>query len=544
VIVTEWEQFPRARSAATLGEIRRQNVVDWRNIYRADELKRLRLSSMDRVARPRINADRRSTDRHPDTTSVRCRGTASVCREEHAAVLVAPPGAGKTTRVPLVLREEAGRRRKDLRARAAAARRARGGRAHGATLGEQVGDTVGLRVRFGSRCRADPHRGVTEGIFTRLILDDPARRRRAVLFDEFHERSLDADLGLRWRADAQQGLREDLKMLVDVGDARRRAGGKLWRARGDRKQGRAFPVETRYLPARSRAPIERQVPTPMRRAGAQADRSWCFCRGGEIRRTETCCANASSDPAVDIVALYRALEPRSRTARSRRAAGRARSCWRPRSRRRSHHRRRARRDRLRLARVPRYEPDVGLTRLETVRVSRAAADQRARPRRPHEPGFATGSGTSRRPLRSSLTRSRKSWRPTSRGFVLDLAQWGVDRSANWPFLDPPPQARGLRRGACCELGAHRLPTAASPTRAASLRALPLPPRLARMIVDAAREGAGASPPRSPRSLTERGWAATTSISATGSTSSGARALRARRGCAPHGEALGRGRRRR
>src|SRR6185437_11242269 len=96
-----------------------------------------------------------------------------------------------------------------LAARAAAARMA-------STLGEQVGDTVGLRVRFGSKIgKRTRIEVVTEGVFTRLVLDDPSLHgTAAVLFDEFHERSLDADLGLALARDVQQGLREDLKILV------------------------------------------------------------------------------------------------------------------------------------------------------------------------------------------------------------------------------------------------------------------------------------------------------------------------------------------
>src|SRR3954471_19944676 len=137
-------------------------------------------------------------------------------RARNVAVLVAPPGAGKTTRVPLVRAGEPWARGKILvleprriAARAAADRMA-------ATLGERVGETVGLRVRFGSRVSARTRiEVVTEGVFTRLILDDPELGGiAAVLFDEFHERSLDADLGLALARDAQQGLREDLRILV------------------------------------------------------------------------------------------------------------------------------------------------------------------------------------------------------------------------------------------------------------------------------------------------------------------------------------------
>src|SRR5882672_11188141 len=141
----------------------------------------------------------------------------AVLRAGNAAVLVAPPGAGKTTRVPLVLAAEAWARDRKiivleprrLAARAAAARMA-------ATLGEAVGDTVGYRVRFGSKVsRATRIEVVTEGVFTRMVLDDPSLDGvAALLFDEFHERSLDADLGLALARDVQQGLREDLKLLV------------------------------------------------------------------------------------------------------------------------------------------------------------------------------------------------------------------------------------------------------------------------------------------------------------------------------------------
>src|SRR4029079_7814656 len=131
-------------------------------------------------------------------------------RASNAAVLVAPPGAGKTTRVPLVLAEEPWAKSgkvlvlepRRIAARAAADRMAK-------TLGERVGDTVGLRVRFGSKVSAKTRiEVVTEGVFTRMILDDPELDGiAAVLFDEFHERSLDADLGLALARDVQQGLR-------------------------------------------------------------------------------------------------------------------------------------------------------------------------------------------------------------------------------------------------------------------------------------------------------------------------------------------------
>ena len=132
-------------------------------------------------------------------------GLTAALHDRSAAVLVAPPGAGKTTRVPLVLAAEPwaeGRKilvlePRRIAARAAAERMAR-------TLGESVGETVGYRVRFGSKIsRKTRVEVVTEGVFTRLIMDDPAHDGvAAVLFDEFYERSLDADLGLALARDA------------------------------------------------------------------------------------------------------------------------------------------------------------------------------------------------------------------------------------------------------------------------------------------------------------------------------------------------------
>src|SRR5437899_2953438 len=188
----------------------------------------------------------------------------------NAAVLVAPPGAGKTTRVPLVLARESWAKDKNLivleprrlAARAAAARMA-------ATLGEAVGETVGYRVRFGSKVsRRTRIEVVTEGVFTRMVLDDASLEGvAALLFDEFHERSLDADLGLALARDVQQGLREDLRLVVmsaTIDGARIAA--LLGNAPVIESQGRAFPVETRYLGRDPRARIEEQMADAVTRA--------------------------------------------------------------------------------------------------------------------------------------------------------------------------------------------------------------------------------------------------------------------------------------
>ena len=312
----------------------------------------------------------------------------------NAAVVVAPPGAGKTTRVPLVLAAQPWAKDRKilvleprrLAARAAAARMA-------ASLGEQVGDTVGLRVRFDSKIsRRTRIEIVTEGVFTRLILDDSALDGiAAVLFDEFHERSLDADLGLALARDVQTALREDVRLVamsatLDGGRVARLLGG----APVIESAGRAFAVDTRYLGRDPRVPIERQV-ADAASSVLRTERGsvLAFLPGGaEIRRAQALLAERIADPSVDIVALHGALDPQMQDRAiapappGRRKVVLATSiaetsltiegvrividCG--------------------LARVPRYEPDVGLTRLETVRVSRASADQRRGRAGRNEPG--------------------------------------------------------------------------------------------------------------------------------------------------------------
>src|SRR6187551_2970781 len=214
-------------------------------------------------------------------------------RQVRTAVLVAPPGAGKTTRVPLWLLDPLWAADKKilvleprrLAARAAAERMA-------ATLKESVGETVGLRVRFGSKVSSRTRiEVVTEGIFTRLIIDDPSLDAiAAVLFDEFHERSLDADLGLALARDVQQGLREDLRLVVMSATL---DGARVAKLLGDapvvESEGRAFAVETRYLGRDPRERIERQVADAvMRGLRAEAGSLLVFLPGAaEIRRTDT-----------------------------------------------------------------------------------------------------------------------------------------------------------------------------------------------------------------------------------------------------------------
>ena len=439
-------------------------------------------------------------------------GLTAALAAHDAAVLVAPPGAGKTTRVPLVLIDEPWAKDKKilvleprrLAARAAATRMA-------ATLGEQVGDTVGLRVRFGSKVSKRTRiEVVTEGIFTRLILDDPSLDGiAAVLFDEFHERSLDADLGLALARDAQQGLREDLKLLVmsaTIDGAR--VASLLDGAPVVESEGRSFPVDMRYLGRDPRTRIENQVADAVERAlRAETGSALVFLPGaGEIRRTETLLKERVRDPAVDIVALYGALDMREQDrAISPSPPGRRKVVLAT-----SIAETSLTIEGVRvvidsgLSRVPRYEPDVGITRLETVRVSRAAADQRTGRAGRVEPGVSyrlwdePQTGSLEAYTRPEILSADLS------SFVLDLAQWGTSDPSTLRFLDPPPAAAlSEARALLIEIGAIDAQGRIT-EEGRKLRALPLPPRLARMVVDAAAEGAGDTAAAIAALVTERG----------------------------------------
>ena len=433
-------------------------------------------------------------------------------RARNVAVLVAPPGAGKTTRVPLVLAGEDWAAEKKilvlaprrLAARAAAARMA-------ATLRETVGATVGYRVRFASQVsRATRIEVVTEGVFTRLILDDPVLTGiAAVIFDEFHERSLDADLGLALARDVQQGLREDLKLLVMSATLDgARVGGLLGNAPVIESAGRAFPVETRYIGRDARTPIERQVTDAVLRSlRADAGSLLVFLPGAaEIRRTEAFVRERLADPDIDVVALYGALDADIQD----RAIAPA-----PPGRRKVVLATSIAETSLTiegvrvvidsgLARVPRYEPDVGLTRLETVRVSRASADQRRGRAGRTQPGVCYRLWDEPQTAALEPAHQPEILAADLSSFVLDLASWGVADPTSLAFLDPPP-APALAEAKTLLLALGAVDRDGRITdEGRRLRRLPLPPRLARMVVDAAGLGEAGLAAEVAVVLTERG----------------------------------------
>ena len=427
-----------------------------------------------------------------------------------AAVLVAPPGAGKTTVTPLALLDEpwtAGGKLIVLEPRRIAARAAAERMAW--TLGEKVGETVGYRVRLASRVSARTRiEVVTEGVFTRMILDDPGLEGvAAVLFDEFHERSLDADLGLAFARDAQSLLRPDLKLIVMSATLDPApVAALLDDAPIVESLGRMFPVETRYLGRDPALRLEDQVVRAVQKALAEESGSLLvFLPGqGEIVRVAERMAERLRDPAVEIAPLYGALSP----AEQDRAIAPA-----PPGRRKVVLATSIAQTSLTiegvrvvidsgLARVPRFDPASGLTRLETVRVSAAAADQRRGRAGRTQPGVCYrlwGEQETRslvpfdRPeiLEADLAR-----------VALDLAQWGA--SDGLVFLDPPPAAAMAEaRTLLQRLGALAAAGALTP-HGRRMSGIALPPRLAHRVLRAGASGQAERAARIAALIVERG----------------------------------------
>ena len=427
------------------------------------------------------------------------------------AVLVAPPGAGKTTRVPLALLDAPwlqGRKILVLEPRRIAARGAAEYMSREA--GDKLGGLIGLRARLASRVSgATRIEVITEGVFTRMILDDPELTGvGAVLFDEFHERSLDADLGLALALDARSALRSDLRLLVmsatlDGARVAKLLGG----APVIESEGRAHAVETRY-PGRKGARLDDDMVDAVLRALREETGSiLAFLPGqGEIMRTAERLSERISDHTIDIAPLYGVLDMAAQdravapAAPGRRKVVLATSiaetsitiegvrvvidCG--------------------LARVPRFEPDTGVSRLETVRVSRASADQRRGRAGRTEPGVCY-----------------RLWdEPETQGLVpfaepeirsadlsallLDCAEWGATDPRTLTWLDPPSD--GLLSPAREDLIAiGALDEAGRITEEGRrLRSLPLPPRLARMMLSAARLGGAGRAALIAAILVERG----------------------------------------
>ncbi|RAV20650.1 ATP-dependent helicase HrpB [Paenibacillus contaminans] len=413
-------------------------------------------------------------------------------RTRSNAVLIAPPGAGKTTRVPLALLDEPwtlGRKIVMLEPRRLAARSA--ARFMASSLGEEVGETVGYRVRMDTRISSRTRiEVVTEGVLTRLLQEDMSLDGTAVvIFDEFHERSLQADLGLSLCLQSQAVFREDLKLLVMSAtlDAEPVAG-----ILGDApivlSEGKSYPVETRYL----NRSVEGRLEPAVVRAVLEAQRSeqgdmLVFLPGtGEIRRVEAQLAEHSLGKDVSVMPLYGNLpqaaqdlaiapcrEGQRKIVLSTSIAETSLTV-----------------DGVRIvidsgySRVPKFSPKTGMTRLETVPVSIASADQRRGRAGRQMPGVCYRLWTERDEGKLAFRSVPEIIEADLAPLVLELAAWGAADPMELQWLDPPPaaayaQARQLLR----QLGALQ-ENGTITQHGRRMAAIGTHPRLAHMILQA------------------------------------------------------------
>jgi ATP-dependent helicase HrpB len=416
--------------------------------------------------------------------------------ERNAAVLVAPPGAGKTTRVPLALldvpwlgtRKIVMQEPRRLAARAAARRMA-------ATLGEPVGETVGYRVRLdtkvGPRTRIEV---VTDGLFLRMLQDDPSLDGiGCVIFDELHERGLETDLSFALVREAQTALREDLRVIamsatLDPGPVSDRLGG----APFIESAGRMFPVATRYLDREPAGRLEDATAAAIRNAlNEESGSTLVFLPGvGEIRRVQE--RLQGFDATVDVAPLYGDLSP----AEQDRAIGPS-----PPGRRKivlstSIAETSLTIEGVRIVidsgqmRLPRFSPRSGMTRLETVKVSQASADQRRGRAGRLEPGVC---------YRLWTEEAQRGLVPFTAPEILDadlaplaleLAAWGVADAASLPWLTPPPAAAlTTARALLLDLGAVDAAGTITPHGRAMAR-IGQHPRIAHLILKGREMGHG------------------------------------------------------
>ncbi len=406
-----------------------------------------------------------------------------------AAVLVAPPGAGKTTRVPLALLDALWLNSKTiilleprrLAARAAATRMAE-------LLGEPLGKTVGLRMRMESHSSSDTRiLVVTEGVFARMALEDPSLEGvGAVLFDEFHERSLDADFGLALALEVQGALRDDLRILVMSATLDSApVSALLGNAPVVVSEGRSFPVETRHLPRNPQQRIEDAVAAAIAQAlEEETGNALVFLPGqAEIRRVEE--RLAALPPSIKVLPLHGGLDNAAQKA----ALAPARQGERHVILATAIAETSLTIDGVRividsgLARVPEYDASAGITRLASVRVSQAAANQRRGRAGRTSPGVcyrlweeaATGGlNTFATPeiLAADLT-----------SLALELAFWGEHDPSRLKWLNAPPASAWTEAIKLLQiLGALNASGSITP-RGKVLRGLPLHPRLAAMVLD-------------------------------------------------------------
>lgn len=416
--------------------------------------------------------------------------------QQSALVLQAPPGSGKTTRVPLALlgAEFLGNKKiVMLEPRRIAARTA--ARYMASLLGEEAGATVGYRTRLDTKIGRDTRiEVVTEGILTRLLQDDATLSDYgAVIFDEFHERSLQADLGLALTRECQQVLREDLRLIVMSATLDAVA---MSRVLGDvpvlRGEGRMFPVETRYR-ALGRAPLQDHLAAVIRDVlNSETGSLLVFLPGeGEIRRLHEALENTlpadvmlaplfgqlsadEQDRAISPapagqrkIVLATSIAETSLTIEGIRVvidSG--------------------------LLRVPQYDPNSAMTRLVTQKVSAANAEQRRGRAGRLGPGICIRLWSEDEQQRLQAFAPPEILQADLAGTVLELAQWGVNDPATLAWLDIPPAANWAQaRDLLQQLEA--LDSAGHITaHGKSMLKLGLPPRLGHMVLRGRQLGLG------------------------------------------------------
>jgi ATP-dependent helicase HrpB len=424
-------------------------------------------------------------------------------REKRAAVLEAPPGAGKSTVVPLVLLREpwaAHGRLLMLEPRRLAARAVAARMAH--TLGEAVGATVGYRMRLDTKVsRATRIEVVTEGVLTRMLQEDAALEGvTAVIFDEFHERSLQADLGLALTLDARANLNPGLRVLVMSATL---DGAAVARLIGEAPlisaPGRSFPVTAHYfgaglplLPAaaaRGDTPERRVIQLILRALGEQDGDLLVFLPGArEIRRVQAGLTGAQLPAQVRVLPLFGDLSGAEQDAALAPALPGMRKVVLSTN---------IAETSLTIAGVrvvvdsglvrrARFDPATGMSRLETQRISRAAAEQRQ--------GRAgrTAPGACYRAWGEGAQASLAPFAPPEileadlAPLALELAGWGVREAGALRWLDPPPAAQlASARDLLAVLGALDQEGRIS-AHGRQMRALPVHPRLAHMLLAAAK----------------------------------------------------------
>ncbi len=414
-------------------------------------------------------------------------------------VLCADPGAGKTTRVPISLLDEvwlAGKKILMLEPRRLAAQRAAAYMSQ--QIGEDVGGTVGYRIRgeqrTGKKTRIEV---VTEGILTRMLQTDPSLADAGiVIFDEYHERSIHADLGLALTLNAQEHLRTDLRILVMSATL---DGVSVSSILGDApviaSEGRAFPVSTHYLARPVEGPPEPAVVASVLRALRDDEGDLLVFLPGqrEIRRVDALLAEAELPPGVNVHLLFGEAPPeRQKAALLPSGQGRRKIILAT-----SVAETSLTIDGVRvvidagLARSARFDPQRGMSGLITGPVSQAAADQRrGRAGRQH-PGVCYRLWTEQQHRLLQEFAPPEILVADLAPFLLDLAQWGAPEGEGLRFLDRPPashlsQARDLLQ----RLGA--LDAAGRLTRhGESMSRLPIHPRFAHMLIRGAELGHGA-----------------------------------------------------